>query len=58
MKIATYKYNRIPDIEHTVNVNSIGKIRTVFFLTIIIIIVVKSCMADGRTLQQRTDMLI
>lgn len=57
MKIATYKYNRIPDIGHTVNVNSIGKIRTVFFF-IIIIIIVKSCMADGRTLQQRTDMLI
>lgn len=57
MKIATYKYNWIPDIEHIVNVNSIGKIRDSVFI-IIIIIVVKSCMADGRTLQQRTDMLI
>lgn len=36
MKIATYKYNWIPDIEHIVNVNSIGKIRTVFLLLLLL----------------------
>lgn len=55
MKIATYKYNCIPDIEHIVNVNSIGKIRTVFLLLLLSLL---KAMADGRTLQQRTDMLI
>lgn len=31
LRIAAYKYNPVPNIEHTVNVNNITNIRTVGF---------------------------